>query len=243
MSQDFADNLDAYRITFRREIIFYLRQLINDGELVTVSFDAGAHSMVTVLLDVDEDSDTVVFDWGADEDTNRRLLQSQRAHFIANPQGVRNQFSSERVWQVMFDKRPALATRIPTTYVRLQRREFFRLSLPLTQRRPCYFRAGPAAAEWQMAVIDIGLGGVGLESQETALPFSRGDHILRSSIDLGKYGRLDVDMVVRFVGRVARGTREVGRLGCEFLRLLPAQENDLQRFITQVQREERAKLG
>jgi c-di-GMP-binding flagellar brake protein YcgR len=243
MTTPFEDNVDAFRITFRREIIFYLRQLINDGELVNVVFDGGNQSMVTILLDIDEESNTLVFDWGADEDTNRRLLQSERSYFIANPQGVRNQFSASRIWKASFDKRPAFATTIPTSFVRMQRREYFRLSLPITQRRPCYFRAGPAATEWQMAVIDIGLGGVGLESQQTALPFGRGDQIPRTSIDLGKYGRLDVDLVVRFVGSVTRGTKEVGRLGCEFIKLMPAQENDLQRFITQVQREERAKLG
>lgn len=237
------DNVDAFKITFRREIVFYLRQLINDGELINVTFDGGRESMTTVLLDVDEETDTIVFDWGADEAMNQRLLKSPRTYFIATPQGVRNQFSAPRVWQVSYEKRPAFATTIPTTYVRMQRRDYFRLSLPVTQRRPCFFRAGDAATQWQMSVIDIGLGGVGLESQDAALPFERGQKIQRATVDLGKYGKLDVDMIVRFVGSVARGPREVGRLGCEFVKLMPAQENDLQRFITQVQREERAKLG
>jgi c-di-GMP-binding flagellar brake protein YcgR len=243
MTANIEDNPDAFKITFRREIVFYLRQLINDGELMNVTFDSGRESMVTVLLDVDEDADTVIFDWGANEGVNNRLLQSPRTFFIANPQGVRNQFSSSRVWQVTYKKRPAFATAIPKTFVRMQRRDFFRLSLPVTQRRPCSFRAGEAAKQWQMSVIDIGLGGVGLECQEAVLPFERGEKIERATIDLGKYGKLDVDMFVRFIGSVSRGPKEVGRLGCEFVKLGPAQENDLQRFVTQVQREERAKLG
>jgi c-di-GMP-binding flagellar brake protein YcgR len=237
------EDTDDFKITFRREIVFYLRQLINDGELVSVTFDGGKESMVSVLLDVDEEADTVTFDWGANEDLNKQLLQSPRTYFIATPQGVRNQFVSTRIWQVSHQNRKAFATAIPTSYVRMQRRDFFRLSLPVTQRRPCYFRAGEAATQWQMSVIDVGLGGLGLESTQAALPFERGQTIQRATIDLGKYGKLDVDMVVRFVGSVARGAKEVGRLGCEFVKLKPAQENDLQRFITQVQREERAKLG
>ncbi|HEX8962843.1 MAG TPA: flagellar brake protein [Rhodocyclaceae bacterium] len=243
MTSILQDSADAFKITFRREIVFYLRQLINDGELVSVTFDAGQQSMVTVLLDVDEESDAVIFDWGADEAVNQFLLKSARTYFIASPQGVRNQFSSSRVWQVSFKGRKAFATAIPTSYIRMQRRDFFRLSLPVTQRRPCYFRAGDAATQWQMSVIDVGLGGVGLESPQPVLPFERGQKIERATIDLGKYGRLDIDMIVRFIGSVARGPKEVGRLGCEFVRLKPAQENDLQRFITQVQRDERAKLG
>lgn len=243
MTTPSADSVDAFKITFRREIVFYLRQLINDGERVNVTFDGGHGGLVTVLLDVDEDADAVVFDWGSDEDANSRLLKSARVYFVASPQGVRNQFAASRVWQVAYKGRKAFAAAIPASYVRMQRRDYFRLALPVTQRRPCYFRAGEAATQWQMSVIDVGLGGVGLESPQAVLPFERGQKIERATIDLGKYGRLDVDLIVRFIGSVARGPKEVGRLGCEFVRLRPAQENDLQRFITQVQRDERAKLG
>lgn len=237
------DNPDAFKITFRREIVFYLRQLVNDGELVTVTLNEGRDTMLTVMLDVDEESNTIVFDWGASEEINEKLLQSQRNYFIATPQGVRNQFFSEKVWKTTFNKRPALATAIPTTYVRLQRREFFRLTLPLTQRRPCVFKSAKAEKSWTMSVVDIGLGGVGLESPEAALPFARGETIPRAVIDLGKYGRLEADLVVTFIGSVTRGPKEVGRLGCQFVKLSPKQENDVQRFVTEVQREERAKLG
>lgn len=237
------ENNEAFKITFRREIVFYLRQLVNDGELVTVTFDEGRETMLTVLLDVDEEADTVTFDWGASEEANKKLLQSQRNYFIATPQGVRNQFFSSKVREATFNKRRALATAIPTTFVRMQRRDFFRLSLPVTQRRPCSFKAGAAAKLWTMSVVDIGLGGVGLEVPEANLPFTRGETIPRATVDLGKYGKLDVELVVRFVGSVTRGPKQIGRLGCQFTKLTPGQENDVQRFVTQVQREERAKLG
>lgn len=237
------EQTDDFKITFRREIVFYLRQLVNDGELMTVTFNEGRETMLTVLLDVDEESNTVVFDWGASEEANQKLLQSTRNYFIATPQGVRNQFFSEKVWKTTFNKRPALATAIPATYVRMQRRDFFRLTLPITQRRPCVFKGGKPEKSWTMSVVDIGLGGVGLESQEATLPFTRTESISRATIDLGKYGRLEVDLIVTFVGTVTRGPKQVGRLGCKFAKLNPKQENDVQRFVTEVQREERAKLG
>ncbi len=237
------DDAASFDITFRREIVFYLRQLINDGELVNVTFDEGRDTLLTVLLDVNEDTDTLIFDWGGSDAANERLLQSPRTFFVANPQGVRNQFFASRVWRTTYKNRPAFATSIPDKYVRMQRRDFFRLSLPLTQRRPCSFKFGAAAAPWDMAVVDIGLGGVGLETREESLPFAVGDVITGAVIDLGRYGTLEADMTVRFVGAVTRGRMHAARLGCQFLKLTNAQENDLQRFVTQVQREERAKLG
>lgn len=243
MSSSNEENLESYTITFRREIVFYLRQLINDGERISVVFDEGRETVLTVLLDVDEENNTVIFDWGGSPSTNRRLLESPRSFFIANPNGVRNQFITARVWETTYQGRPAFATAIPDKYVRLQRREFFRMLLPMTQRRPCTFKMPDSEKVWEMSVIDLGLGGAGLEAPMESLPFAVGQILPQVRIDLGKFGRIEVDLEIRYAGSASRGNKQVSRLGCHFVKLGRAQENDLQRFITHVQREERAKLG
>jgi c-di-GMP-binding flagellar brake protein YcgR len=237
------ENLESFTITFRREVVFYLRQLINDGERINVVFDEGRETVLTVLLDVDEEKNVLVFDWGSNESTNRRLLASTRTFFIANPQGVRNQFITKRVWETSYKNRPAFATDIPDKYVRLQRREFFRMLLPMTQRRPCTFKMPDSEKVWEMSVIDLGLGGAGLEAPVESLPFEVGQTLPKVRIDLGKFGRIEVDLEIRYAGSTSRGNKPVSRLGCHFIKLGRAQENELQRFITHVQREERAKLG
>jgi c-di-GMP-binding flagellar brake protein YcgR len=243
MSSSNEENLESYTITFRREVVFYLRQLINDGERISVVFDEGRETVLTVLLDVDEEKNAIVFDWGGSESTNRRLLEANRIFFIAKPQGVRNQFITTRVRETTYKNRPAFITDIPDTYVRLQRREFFRMLLPMTQRRPCTFKMPGAEKVWEMSVIDLGLGGAGLESPMESLPFEVGQILPQVRIDLGKFGRIEVDLEIRYAGSASRGNKQVSRLGCHFVKLGRAQENELQRFITHVQREERAKLG
>lgn len=243
MALNYEDNIESFTIIHRREIVFYLRQLINEGERVSVMFEDGHESLLTVLLEVNEEDNTLIFDWGGSENTNRRLLKSPRAFFVANPLGVRNQFAVGAVWETSYNNRPAFATRIPERFVRLQRREYFRLTLPITRRPQCSFRAGEAQTQWHMAVVDIGLGGVALESQATTLPFEIGQLVPNVTIDLGKPGKLELTMEVRYVGFVSRGQKQVARLGCKFVKLDHLLEHELQRFVTQVQREERAKLG
>lgn len=243
MSSSYQENLESYTITFRREVVFYLRQLINDGERVSVVFDEGRETILTVLIDVDEEKNVLTFDWGGSESTNRRLLNSTRAFFIANPLGVRNQFVTTRVWETSYKNRPAFATHIPEKYVRLQRREFFRMQLPMTQRRPCTFKTADSSKLWEMQVIDLGLGGAALEAPVETLPFEVGQILPKVRIDLGKFGQIDVDLEIRYAGGATRGNKPVSRLGCHFVKLGRAQETELQRFITHVQREERAKLG
>lgn len=243
MTGTYEDNLDQFTISSRREILFYLRQLINDGERVSVMFDGGHDALLTVLLDVDDEESTLIFDWGGSEETNRRLLKAEKVFFVASPHGVRNQFATQKIWEVSHAKRRAFATRLPDKYVRLQRREFFRLLLPMTQRPPCRFKTADGKQDWEMSVVDIGIGGVGLESPKTELPFTQGEILTRASIDLKNFGVLHADLEVRHVEVVQRGVKTMGRLGCCFSNLGHAQENQLQRFITMVQREERAKMG
>ena len=245
MNIGYDKDLESFTITKRLEIVFYLQQLINNGERLHVMFDDGKETLLTMPLDMDEAQGILILDWGGSESVNRRLLTSPRATFVANPIGVRNLFYTGRIWEISYKNRPAFATDIPEKYIRLQRRDFFRLTIPLTQRRLCNFLIGekPAEKSWQMSIVDIGIGGVGLESPEIALPFATGQLIHHALIDLGKFGQLTLDMEVRYAQSGARVHKQFGRMGCRFIGLNPVQETTLQRFIVQVQREERARLG
>lgn len=236
------DKLDEFTITSRREIVFYLRQLINEGTQVSVTFNEGKDSVLTVLLDVDEEKGTLIFDWGGSEEMNRKLLQSNRNHFIARPMGVRNQFIGGIVREVSYSKRRAFSVDLPEKYIRLQRREFFRLTLPITQRPVCTITVAEKQ-EVAFETVDLGLGGVGLEIPSLPFPCELGRVFPNTRIDIKSQGVLQVTIKVCFIGEVSRGSRQAIRLGCHFENLTPGQENELQKFITFVQREERARVG
>lgn len=237
------DNLDAFTITFRREILFYLRQLINDGERISVQFNDGQDSLLTMLLDIDEEANLLYLDWGGSEDTNERFLKSSRCIFVANPQGIRNQFITGKPREVTYKKRRAFAVTLPSQYVRLQRREFFRLVLPMTRRPPCRLALADSGGEQTLSIIDIGLGGVGLEAPTTALPLVIGQVLPKAVIDLKGPTVMRLDLEVRYLGQLVRGNRQVGHIGCQFVALSAGQEHELQKFMTLIQREEREKLG
>ena len=74
---------ERFDLTSRTEIVFGLKELIHRGELVTVSFNGGADLVLTTLLSVDRDDDTLVFDWGGSEPINQKLLKSERNIFVA----------------------------------------------------------------------------------------------------------------------------------------------------------------
>ncbi|MBK6907792.1 MAG: flagellar brake protein [Rhodocyclaceae bacterium] len=243
MSYSDAD-IDSFTITSRSEIVFYLHQLINDQEPLSVMFEEGRESMLTIALDLSEEKNQLILDWGGSEETNKRLLKAGSTSFVANPLGVRNLFQTAGVTASTFQNRPAFVTALPKKYVRLQRREFFRLTLPVTQRAPCRISLNSASGERSLtvSVIDLCVGGVGLEGKGT-LNLELGQVLLKASIDLGKTGIIHADMEVRFVGHMVRGSENVTRIGCKFVKLGRSDDVTVQRFITQIQRDQRARLG
>lgn len=241
-NMDFNDIIDAFTITSRREIVFYLRQLISDKELVSVSTDEADDAFLTLLLDMDEAGDYLVFDSSTDSAMNRRLLESSKAYFVAHPVGVRNQFHTQKNWEVTYQGRNAMATRIPGKFIRFQRREFFRLTLPLTQRIPCQLQ-GEAKSVAPASIVDIGIGGLGLEIPGSQFVVEVGQVLPGTVVDLGKIGRFKADLEVQYTRTLTHGARESQRVGCRFIRLGNADEHLLQRFITKIQQDERARLG
>lgn len=237
------EELEKYSTTHRREILFYLNQLIKDGERISVSFNEGKDMFLTVLLAVDEDHDRLIFDWGGSEETNRKLLGSERNFFICAPHGVRNQFMTAAVQETVFQGRRAFVTQLPQRYTRLQRREFFRLVLPITRRPICALPAPEGAAPLQLPVIDISVGGLAMEMQEPQPPFEVGQRLPGALLEFHTGMRLTVTLEVRNVGPIERGNKVFGRIGCRFVDLSAHDEHLLQHFITEVQREERARLG
>jgi flagellar brake protein len=236
------ENLDSYTIKYRPEIIFHLRELINDGAQTSVTFNEGRDTILTLLLEVDEEQGALILDWGSNDEVNQRFLSSERNFFVATPLGIRHQFISGKPRKITYRKRPAFAVQLPKKFVRLQRRNYFRLVLPLTQRPKCTFILADGLA-LDAAVLDIGIGGVGLEVALANVSCSAGEKIAEAKIQLKEFSELKAGFEVRYVNQATRGVKQSIRLGCQFNDLSPAQEQLLQKYITRVQREERARLG
>jgi c-di-GMP-binding flagellar brake protein YcgR len=240
MASVIEENLEEFTSTSPREVAFNLRKLAQSGERISVIFDDGRESFLTVLLDIDEDTGLLYFDWGGVESTNQKILKSDRNFFVCSPAGIRNQFMVGKVWGLELNKRRAFATRLPQRYIRLQRREFFRLTLPYTQRPTCRIALPETDRHLDLPVVDIGIGGIGLEFSGARIDYAAGTIFPNSAIDLGAFGRLNVNVEIRYTTHVLRHGKEISHIGCRFATLGGAMEHNLQRYLTHIQREIKA---
>jgi len=234
------EDLERYTVESRKEILYILNGLVDRHERITLLFNQGSDNILTMLVAVDEEDDTIIFDWGGNEESNRKLLASQRSTLITFQGGVRIQFSLGPAWEISYDGRKALATRLPEKLLRVQRREFFRVTLPLSLPVRCTLYT-EKDEKLQGMLHDLSIGGVGIDSP-TAIPLERQTLLPRCQIDLGReFGVVECALKLCIIKQeVLRSGKTVWRMGCAFVNLHRSMEARIQRFMVKVERDRRA---
>ena len=243
-SIDAAD--ERYQVWNALEIANILRRLITHRANITAHGSDHATFFVTAVLALDDDSDTVVFDYGVDAALTERLLHSPRITFITQLDHVRIQFGVDAAEKIDYEGGPAFRVPIPEVVTRLQRREFYRLRIP--RGRPLYCEvklpsavdAAGSAKRVAFPVYDISCGGLALAGWPEDFAPAVGLELPDCWMDLPDLGRLAVDVrVVHVQGLAGRGAN-AGRFGCKFVRPGNAVANLVQRYINRIEREQRA---
>ena len=240
MSAIYSDEeIKRCTLTGRREILFYIRLLIRNSPRIIVTFEEGLQSFPSLLVDVSADESTLYFDLSGSELSNRALLQSSLIQCSGSNEGIPIQFSSGRP---KLSRAPggaqAFAVPMPTSMLRLQRRDTFRLPLPSAKPYLCHLRGLPE--EVILPVSDISIGGLRLllTEEPTFEPLQRIEQCL---LDLRDFGALPIDLEVRYI-QSGQGSQNkpLWALGCCFYRLSSAMETSIQRFMAKIEIERRA---
>ena len=240
MANTYSDE-DIERCTLRerREVLFQLRSLIRQNERVSVTFDEGRQSFLTVLIDISEDRGFLYFDIGGSAETNRAFLKAERSLFACTVDGIRIQFSARQATKMKLEGEEVFVVALPASLLRLQRREAFRLQLPTIKpfvARVC--RGTPR--EMALPLYDISVGGIGIQVAD-ALPFEALEHLENTWIDLHDSGMLQVTLEVRYImATESRSGKTHFHMGCCFIDLPPTDEMTIQRFMGRVETDRRA---
>lgn len=232
-----SGEIERFVIASPVEIAALLRQLRDERVLVTVYCDGISSFAVTNVLAVQAKLGSFIFDFASDEIANRRIGQAARLVLVGFVDQVKVQFATERAVAVMHEGEPAWAAPLPQRLLRLQRRDAFRVRTPLGRPATVKVEAeGKPALE--LRVLDLSLGGVklSLDPARGTLPDDR--VIENAELELPGIGRFSVALRVRHV-EAPRNERSERAFGCEFVRLAPASEMLIQRYIQHLQMEAR----
>lgn len=238
-----SSDSNKYLLNSRVEILFILRELQRRGALITAFFNEGNDYFLTTMLAVDEEH--LVLDWGRNEELNQKALSSPKIVFIANHDKVKVQFVSTGLSQINFMGRAAFRTPIPGALMRLQRREYYRLTTPNSRPVRCVIPLGDEhfiRREAEASVLDISNGGVCLLAPPEGINLKVGTNFENCRVVLPDMGTLHSTLQVRNIFDVTmENGSHVRRCGCQFLNLDGSAMNMIQRYIIRVERERRAK--
>jgi len=243
-----GDVYSKYMLYSRSEILFVLRAVLQKGSLVTVYFNHGQSFLLTALLAVDGDSGSILFDMGSDEEMNQKALKADRLLFTTSLDKVKVQFSLKSLQQVQHGGRPAFRGALPETLLRLQRREYYRLTTPVANPIRCKTtirHEDGSTAQVDIPLLDISGGGVGLVVDPALKDDFKIDATFSDCrIDLPEEGLLVCNLVVRNAFDVTTKTgNHYMRVGCEFVDLPGTRLTMIQRYITRVERERKARMS
>jgi flagellar brake protein len=237
-----ADDYRDYLLHNSTEIQFVLRGLIRSGELITAYFDEGCDFLLTALLAVDDGG--LVLDYGASAAMNRKALEATRLTLIGTHDKVKIQFSLTGVEEATFNGKAVLRAPLPEKVLRLQRREYYRLTAPIARPLKCLLtveREGKKRTI-EAQVVDISGGGVAVMTAPTGIDLSVDQQFDCCQIELPDVGTVVTGLRVRSVFEVTlRNGTQVKRCGCQFVDLPRSMVSLVERYIMKVERERKAR--
>lgn len=235
-----------YQLYSRSEILFLLRALIQKKCMLTAYFDHGRTFFLTSLIAVSEDGNWLYLDYGSDGDINAKALVTDKVILTTMLDRVKVQFAVPRFQQTSANGQPIFAARTPETVLRLQRREFYRLATPIAHPLKCVMpvtKPDGTTVKVAATLLDISGGGIGLMVPTDLSPLvTPGTLIDNCEIDLPEEGTIHTGLEVRSAfNATSKAGHPYLRLGCEYTALPGTQLAMIQRYITRVERERKAR--
>lgn len=240
-----TENQEQFQINSRREIVAFLRSISDKNQLISMFVSGDTDVVLTSILEVNTDNDTVIIDCSIQADQNRRIVAADRISFETTLDQIRILFSSNNVASCIYDNRPALSINIPKSLIRLQRREFYRINTPVSNPVRCVLPLPEDLGGYlaNFPLVDISGGGVGILDDQMLLDDAIGRNYPTCRIDLPDVGIIMMTLQVRN-SRILTllNNKKTRRLGCLFVDIPKPMLAHVQRYIMKLERERNAKI-
>ncbi|MCW8900710.1 MAG: flagellar brake protein [Gammaproteobacteria bacterium] len=234
---DNIENMEHYMLYGRGEIMQKLRQLSKKNSLITLHFND--QTMLSTVVDVLADKNLLVLDYGGDEKLNEKLLKHDRAVIKTDYDGITAQFSINGIRKARLQGKPSFACPLPESVLWVQRREFYRVRIPLSEVVTCELIHGDNNRT-EYPVLDISTGGIALFDQNDELELEPGNVFHNCKLTLGEHDAAFINLEIRnHIPINAYEASEGTRCGCAFLNLSGDFEVSVQKFINIVDQQQK----
>ncbi|MCS6786021.1 MAG: flagellar brake protein [Thiobacillaceae bacterium] len=238
MEQGSSDELAHYQVRHPQEVLRILHEVMQAGSLVSAYPDGQSERLLTTLVAVG--ADHLDLECGADAEMNLRLTRCRAARLVTQHGGVHLECTVSGLQQVVNATGCVLRAALPNELLRLQRRQYFRLTTSLVNPIRCHIHTGQGGLE--ATVIDLSVGGVGILAYPPCVPLEVGRVYEHCRLAVPGWAPFGLSLAVRSVLELTlRNGRRTHRAGCQFMALPPGMESELQRYILRNERAMRSR--
>ena len=232
-----SDTNDPFLVNSRLGITSVLRALMAHKALIHAHLGRQNQAIITTVLDVDTEQERFIIDAAPDDTFNQKLTQASMIHFDALVEKIRVQFNTAHAEPYMFEQRSALRLPYPDALRRLQRRDHYRIDIPVSMPLLCEIPVTDKSTPLKLTAKNISFGGVALADSEQAITDGAGSVIRQCVFELDDVGTVVTDLVIRRISDQSTGDANPVRvIACEFSHPSTANDILIQNYIGRLER-------
>jgi c-di-GMP-binding flagellar brake protein YcgR len=231
---------DPYSVTSPLEIKSLLKSVQRRKALVRMHIKGTDASIVTTILDVLDDS--LLVDIANNTDFNQHVMRAANVSFDAMVDGVKVQFTSGKIGSANHGGLPALRVPMPETVLRIQRRDAYRVEVPMSLQASCRFRMPDGKPGPVLRIRDISSGGISVTDAAQELGADQGTIFDSCELVLPETGNIELSVrLVRKTEETLPNGKKQDILGLKFFNLSRPVQFRVQQFITVLERRQNAR--
>jgi flagellar brake protein len=235
-----------YLVRSAKLVFGHLSDLIKKKCIISAHFGEHNQSFLTTIIDLDQKANLITLDVAPTELLNKQLLGSAKVLFRTEYEGIKVSFRGKDIKKSQSDGHPVFAMPIPDAIFWMQRRQYYRVKVPLSHKNStCEINlaieneAGETESQTKaFNLSDISLSGFSLLNPDTKIAdFLLPDTVIdECALFLNDGSRATVGLVVKSVTNVrANATTYQHRVGCKFTHIPQVFENSIQRYMQEIE--------
>jgi c-di-GMP-binding flagellar brake protein YcgR len=233
----------TFLINSPENIISKLSLLLKNKCPLTVYFGDNDDSFTTTLVEINKKDNVFIFRHGCKENLTKQLLNSQKIIFETEYLGVKVAFDAIRLAKIQHQGESVFAVPIPESLLWMERREFYRVKSPVSKSNYCRLTL-KGREPINIMVYDISLVGFSMltdsrEVSDLMIPDTRFE---QCKLILADTGEDTISFEIRSKNIInPENSNGTEKIGCKFTKITPTFENTIQRYMQQIERENRQK--
>ena len=241
-----ADDFSRYLLRGKSDILHNLRSMMQKRAMLSAFIDASADSFLTAILAISPDERFVILDAASDEAINQRVNEAEQLICITQLDKIKIQFAARNILRVSHEGHDAFRIPLPEMLLRLQRREYYRLTAAnphnLSCQIPVTIGGEKRIVSVEATVLDISGGGLAVLVPPSEPAFEPDMIFADCRLMLPEFGPIATSLRVRNIFRITNPDGSVMlRAGCEFMDLPSSMASTIQRYILKTERDRNAR--